>query len=125
MVYLIGLPAELADEAVLILVTQLLGQFEYCGQYGIIRKVLVKENHFNEFRSYCAYVTYAEEDSAALAVLVRDWLMQALNNFVFDGSRIYASYGTNKYCSAFVRFGKCKKAECPFLHTIERHKEIR
>jgi hypothetical protein len=49
---------------------QLLVQPNYCGHYGHITKVLVKENHFNEFRSYCAYVTYESEDSAALAVLV-------------------------------------------------------
>ena len=30
----------------------------YCGQYGKIIKILVKDNYINDFSSYSAYVTY-------------------------------------------------------------------
>lgn len=84
----------------------------------------MKENHYSEFRSYCAYISYELEQSAALAVLVPLMVMKALNNLTFYDSRIYASYGTNKYCSAYVRYGRCRKQECPFLHCIDQSKEI-
>lgn len=50
--------------------------------------------------------------------------MQAINNITLHDSRIYASYGTNKYCSAFLRYGRCRRNDCPFLHNIDRQKEI-
>ena len=45
--------------------------------------------------------------------------MLALNNFFYDRYRMYASYGTNKYCSQFVRQGRCQKRDCLFLHRID------
>lgn len=51
-------------------------------------------------------------------------IMKALNNITLYGNKIYASYGTNKYCAAFVRYGRCRKQECPFLHNIDQQKEI-
>lgn len=99
--------------------------YEYCGQYGEIVKTMVKKTYFNEHASYSAYVTFATDEAACLAVLVQCVVMQGINNLMFDRMRVYASYGTNKYCAQFVKFGKCRKEEqCPFIHEIAVHKEI-
>ena len=96
----------------------MLASYEFCGQYGHIIKVLVKKTYFNDYASFSAYVTYVADEAASLAIL-------GINNLVYNKAKIYASYGTNKYCSTFLRFGRCRKAECPFSHRIEQHKEIR
>lgn len=41
-----------------------------------------------------------------------------------DGYKISASYGTTKYCSSFLKYGKCRKSDCMFYHRIEPEKEI-
>lgn len=73
---------------------------------------MVKKNYFNDFASYSAYVTYTADEAASIAIL-------GINNLLFGKARIYASYGTNKYCATFIKFGKCKKVDCPFFHRIE------
>lgn len=78
---------------------------------------MVKKNYFNQYASYSAYITYSSDEAACLAVL-------GVNNLIFNKNRIYASYGTNKYCAQFIKFGKCKKEECPFTHEIAIHKQI-
>lgn len=86
---------------------------------------MVKKNYFNDFASYSAYVTYTADEAASIAILVSFRLSQGINNLLFGKARIYASYGTNKYCATFIKFGKCKKVDCPFFHRIEEQKEIR
>jgi hypothetical protein len=49
---------------------QLLRRPEYCGQYGKISRVLIKEGVNNSYCSYSAYLTYESEEEASLAMLV-------------------------------------------------------
>lgn len=37
---------------------------------------------------------------------------------------MYASYGTNKYCSQFVKQGRCQKRDCLFLHRLDPAREV-
>jgi hypothetical protein len=70
MLYIIGLPPTLANEQVLIANMQLLRRAEYCGQYGTISRVLIKDGSSNTYGSYSAYLTYESEEEASLAMLV-------------------------------------------------------
>lgn len=40
----------------------------------------------------------------------------ALDGFYHDGRNIRASYGTSKYCSAFIKSVKCNNPDCTYLH---------
>jgi len=41
---------------------QLLRRNEYCGQYGRITRVLIKDSSSNSYGSYSAYLTYSTEE---------------------------------------------------------------
>ena len=40
----------------------------------------------------------------------------ALDGFYHDGRNIRASYGTSKYCSAFIKTVRCNNPDCTYLH---------
>ncbi|KAL7545731.1 hypothetical protein ACHAWF_009084 [Thalassiosira exigua] len=40
----------------------------------------------------------------------------ALDGFYHDGRNIRASYGTSKYCSAFIKNVRCNNPDCTYLH---------
>jgi hypothetical protein len=40
----------------------------------------------------------------------------ALDGFYVDGRNIRASYGTSKYCSAFIKNVRCNNPDCTYLH---------
>ena len=42
----------------------------------------------------------------------------ALDGFYMDGRNIRASYGTSKYCSAFIKNVRCNNPECTYLHSM-------
>lgn len=42
----------------------------------------------------------------------------ALDGFYLDGRNIRASYGTSKYCSAFIKNVRCNNPECTYLHQM-------
>lgn len=42
----------------------------------------------------------------------------ALDGFYMDGRNIRASYGTSKYCSAFIKNIKCSNPDCTYLHSM-------
>jgi hypothetical protein len=42
----------------------------------------------------------------------------AVDGFYFDGRNIRASYGTSKYCSAFIKNVRCNNPECTYLHQM-------
>jgi hypothetical protein len=41
-----------------------------------------------------------------------------LDGFYMDGRNIRASYGTSKYCSAFIKNVRCNNPECTYLHQM-------
>ncbi len=42
----------------------------------------------------------------------------ALDGFYMEGRNIRASYGTSKYCSAFIKNVRCNNPECTYLHQM-------
>lgn len=42
----------------------------------------------------------------------------ALDGFYMDGRNIRSSYGTSKYCSAFIKNVRCNNPECTYLHQM-------
>ena len=112
--YLIGIPYNLANEETLI-------KKEYLGQYGSIHKIIVNKNGYmkNESNSptYSCYITYSNELEASLALL-------ALNNSTFFNNKLNACYGTNKYCNSFLKGIECNNKDCFYLHELANKDDI-
>ena len=53
---------------------------------------------------------YGQEDTLACIL--------ALDGFFMDGRNIRASYGTSKYCSAFIKNVRCNNPDCTYLHCM-------
>jgi len=109
LVYIIGISIKTANY-------DLLKRKEYLGQYGSISRLIVNNtNPYNpgnsNIDSYSAYVTYSTNKEAALAILALD------NNFL-EGLTIRASFGSNKYCSHFLKNTQCLVKECLFFHSL-------
>ena len=87
LIYLIGLPKELAFSE------NKLNQFEYFGQYGQIKKIVVNKNktyNCNNLNgpSYSCHITYSSISESSLAML-------SLENATIDNHVFKASYGTS------------------------------
>ena len=105
-VYIIGLPLNLAS-------SELLSKYEFLGQYGEIKKIIVNKNGYNQNKNsnttYSAYITYSSFEEASLALLTID------NNF-YDGHLLRTSYGTTKYCNFFIKGIECINRDCLYMH---------
>ena len=112
--YLIGIPYEIADEEILI-------KKEYLGQYGSIHKIIVNKNGYmkneSNFPTYSSYITYSNEIEASLALL-------ALNNSTIFNHKLNACYGTNKYCNSFLKGIECNNRDCFYLHEYANKNDI-
>ena len=108
MLYLIGIPYEIANEETLI-------KKEYLGQYGSIQKIIINKNGYlkneSNYPTYSSYITYTSEIEASLALLV-------LNNSIHMNHKLNACYGTNKYCNSFLKGIECTNKDCYYLHEI-------
>ncbi|KAL3769741.1 hypothetical protein ACHAWO_009913 [Cyclotella atomus] len=105
LVYAVGMPPNIATE-------ELLRKPEYFGQYGKIAKIVINRNHNPgdpRRASASAYVTFVHKEDTLACIL-------ALDGFYYDGRNIRASYGTSKYCSAFIKSVKCNNPDCTYLH---------
>lgn len=106
LVYAVGLPPSIATE-------ETLRKPEYFGQYGKISKIVLNRNHNGNGdprrASASAYVTFAHKEDTLACIL-------ALDGFYLDGRNIRASYGTSKYCSAFIKSVRCNNPDCTYLH---------
>lgn len=106
LVYVIGIPIDIANE-------EILSRYEYFGQYGPIKKIVVNSQtvHTNSYQkpTVSAYVTFQNIEDA--------WeCLYALESFSIGGHLLKASFGTSKYCSAFLSGQKCTKPDCMYLH---------
>ena len=112
--YLIGIPFELANKTTL-------NKIEYLGQYGSISKILVNKNGYmkneSDFPTYSSYVTFSNEVEASLALL-------ALDNSIVNGYKLNACYGTNKYCNFFLNGIECNNKNCFFLHEYAKENDF-
>lgn len=108
LVYAVGLPPSIATE-------EILRKPEHFGQYGKISKIVLNRNHNGNGdprrASASAYVTFAHKEDALACIL-------ALDGFYVDARNIRASYGTSKYCSAFIKNVRCNNPDCTYLHMM-------
>ena len=115
LVYIIGLSSSLANK-------EKLQKYEYLGQYGTIRKIVVNRNkafYVNNPNgpTFSAYITYSKPEEASIAIL-------ALDDIKIDNHIIKASFGTTKYCSFFLKGNICTNKECVFLHKLADENNI-
>lgn len=70
-----------------------------------------KAFYLKHTKDYCysAYITYEDELSANLAIA-------GLNNFMFEGKKMEASFATNKYCQKYLHGKRCSNRQCNFIH---------
>ena len=116
LVYLIGLSSEL------IKIEPKLKTYEYFGQYGKIKKLVVNKNKAYNTNgpngpSYTCFITYSTESESSLAIL-------SLDKFSIDNHEIKANYGTTKYCLNFLRNAECRNKDCIYLHKYADEKDI-
>ncbi|XAR60498.1 hypothetical protein NMG60_11033906 [Bertholletia excelsa] len=109
LVYIVGLPLNLADE-------MLLQRRDYFGQYGKALKVSISRTAAGAIQQFsnntCSvYITYSKEEEAVRCI-------QAVHGFVLDGRPLRACFGTTKYCHAWLRNVPCSNPECLYLHEI-------
>ena len=114
--YIIGLSSDL------IKIEPKLKSYEYFGQYGKIKKLVINKNKtYNSDGpngpSYACYITYSSEEESSLALL-------SLDNCTIDNHEINASYGTTKYCLNFIKNFDCKNKDCLYLHKLADEKDI-
>lgn len=112
--YLIGIPYEIANEETLI-------KKEYLGQYGSIQKIIVNKNGYlkneSNFPTYSSYITYSNEIETSLALL-------SVNNSTLFNHKLNACYGTNKYCNSFLKGIDCNNKDCFYLHEAANENDI-
>ncbi|XP_028775987.1 uncharacterized protein LOC114732801 isoform X2 [Neltuma alba] len=107
LVYIIGLPLNLADE-------DLLQRKEYFGRYGKVLKVSISRTatgvvQHSANNSCCVYITYSKEAEAVRCI-------QSVHCFMLDGKSLRACFGTTKYCHAWLRNLACSNRDCLYLH---------
>mmetsp|Transcript_57306 Transcript_57306/g.170881 ORF Transcript_57306/g.170881 Transcript_57306/m.170881 type:complete len:1034 (-) Transcript_57306:405-3506(-) len=108
LVYAVGLPPTIATE-------DQLRKPDFFGEYGKISKIVINRNHNGNGdprrASASAYVTFAHKEDTLSCIL-------ALDGFYLDGRNVRASYGTSKYCSAFIKNVRCNNPDCTYLHCM-------
>ncbi|XP_055810145.1 uncharacterized protein LOC129880151 isoform X2 [Solanum dulcamara] len=109
MAYVTGLPLGIADE-------DLLQRKEYFGQYGKISKVSLSRTAGGSIQLFtndtCSvYITYSKEEEAIQCI-------QSVHGFVLEGMYLRASFGTAKYCHAWLRNTPCNNPSCLYLHSL-------
>lgn len=106
LVYVVGIPLDIANE-------ETLRKYEYFGQYGPIKKIVINNSsmHALPYQTVSAYVTFENIEDA--------WeCIYALSHYQYeDRYPLRPSFGTSKYCSAFLNGQKCKKPECMYMHS--------
>ncbi|XP_015073961.1 uncharacterized protein LOC107018096 isoform X4 [Solanum pennellii] len=113
MAYVTGLPLGIADE-------DLLQRKEYFGQYGKISKVSLSRTAGGSIQlftndTFSVYITYSKEEEAIQCI-------QSVHGFVLEGMYLRASFGTAKYCHAWLRntvqYMPCNNLSCLYLHSL-------
>ncbi|XP_048136204.1 uncharacterized protein LOC115752190 isoform X2 [Rhodamnia argentea] len=107
LVYIVGLPLNLADE-------DILQRREYFGQYGKVLKVSMSRTATGAIQQFpnntCSvYITFSKEEEAVCCI-------QSVHGYVLDGRPLRACFGTTKYCHAWLRNAPCTNPDCLYLH---------
>jgi hypothetical protein len=103
-VFVLGLPLTLAKE-------EILRRPEHFGQYGPIVKIVVGHPASAPGRqaSASAHITFQRSEDAREAI-------RGVDGIVLEGHQIRASFGTTRYCNAFLKGQQCTNPDCLFLH---------
>nr|XP_011461365.1 PREDICTED: uncharacterized protein LOC101306895 isoform X6 [Fragaria vesca subsp. vesca] len=114
LVYIVGLPLNLADE-------DLLQRKEYFAQYGKVLKVSMSRTAAGVIQQFpnntCSvYITYSKEEEAVRCI-------QNVHGFLLDGRSLRACFGTTKYCHAWLRNVPCTNPDCLYLHEVGCHED--
>lgn len=108
LVYAVGLPPSISNE-------DQLRKADYFGQYGKMSKIVLNRNQASNGdprRASCsAYVTFVHKEDTLACIL-------SVDGFYLENRNIRASYGTSKYCSAFIKNVRCNNPECTYLHEM-------
>ena len=108
LVYVIGIPQDIATE-------EILSRYEYFGQYGPIKKIVVNSQNLHnapfQRPTVSAYVTFYNIEDAQECIY-------SLESFAIQNHTLKASFGTSKYCATFLSGAKCTNPECMYLHYI-------
>ena len=125
LLYVIGIPMHLADEALLM-------SRRFFGQYGEVQRLRVNHQPKDSYEGQSAvYVWYKHPIQVAVALKVRLAAspVQCLSGLKLGPKSILkCSFGTSKYCSNFLKDACCEaneseKRSCPFLHYLERRRD--
>lgn len=112
LMYITNMPQSMSDQ-------RKLASFQHFGAFGAVARLVLRTipaTKAHQQPVISAYVTYAEEASAAIAI-------EALNGKFVDGKRLRASYGSNKYCNSFIRGEPCSNPRCSYLHQLSGNHE--
>lgn len=101
LVYVIGIPQKYANE-------EILKGKDFFGQFGAIKKLVVKNRTVND-STVSAYITYTNENDAMNCIIEVD-------ESLLDGKILKCTFGTTKYCSFFLKSTACQNIECMYLH---------
>ncbi|KAH8117610.1 hypothetical protein DFH11DRAFT_1504882 [Phellopilus nigrolimitatus] len=109
-VYVVGLGSRFAKEELI----PTLRSNEYFGQYGKITKILLVKRTPSGGQSPILglYISYYRREDAARAIAAVDGTSSPSGG----GDVMRASYGTTKYCIAFLRGVSCTNHGCMDLH---------
>ncbi|KJP88713.1 hypothetical protein AK88_01594 [Plasmodium fragile] len=108
LVFVIGITANYAKK-------NILKKNEYFGKYGQIQNIIINKSqaynpHYNG-PSFSAYITYSNEKEAINAIYFIDGM-------VLDNKILKASFGTTKYCAAYLKNSICTNEDCFYLHEL-------
>ncbi|CAA9991146.1 CCR4-NOT transcription complex subunit 4, putative [Plasmodium knowlesi strain H] len=108
LVFVIGITSNYAKK-------NILKKNEYFGKYGQILNIIVNKSqaynpHYNG-PSFSAYITYSNEKEAINAIYFIDGM-------VLDNKTLKASFGTTKYCAAYLKNSICTNEDCFYLHEL-------
>ncbi|MCL7025819.1 hypothetical protein MKW94_029950 [Papaver nudicaule] len=109
LVYIIGIPSNLADE-------DALQHKEYFGKYGKVLKVSISRTaggaiQHSSNNTCSVYITYSKEEEAVRCI-------QSVHGYTLDGKPLRACFGTTKYCHAWLKNMSCSNPDCLYLHDI-------
>ncbi|KAJ2233341.1 transcriptional repressor general negative regulator of transcription subunit 4, partial [Coemansia sp. RSA 475] len=105
LVYVIGLPSNLATE-------DILRSHDYFGQFGRISKIVINRRQngsSSHHPTVGVYVTFAVRDDATRAI-------NAVDGSMLESRVLRATFGTTKYCSYYLRNIPCQNPGCMYLH---------
>ncbi|KAJ8476638.1 hypothetical protein OPV22_020365 [Ensete ventricosum] len=99
LVYVAGIPVSLADEMV-----------ERRNSLDTKSQLEIRLQRFR-------YITFSKEDEALRCIEVDD-------GFSLNGSPLKASFGTTRYCHAWLKNMRCNNPDCLYVHDVCQQEDI-